>query len=368
MAKQGEVGKALENSPEQKSLTTLIKQSAKELGQALPAHLNPERLVRIALTSIRTNPDLAKCTPESFLGSLFVLAQIGLEPIAGRAYLLPFKNKRKVGNEWVTVPEVQALIGYKGLAELFYRHEAALSIEMQTVHTHDDFAYEYGTSSFIRHKPALGDRGEVIGYYAIAKMKGGGCIFRFMSKAEAMEHGRKHSKTWITQEWDNKEKRMVKLQTPHFAESSPWNKDPDAMCMKTVLIQLAKLLPLSVELQRAIAVDETSREYRKGIDSAMDLPDTTSWEEPPIEVEATAADKNGASPAKQQLPPPEIKSSLPKHIQETIAKTRSKVGDQIYQKILGGLGLTRMEEIPDIATANKLLADLSKEHSARQEG
>jgi len=264
------------------------------------------------------------------------------------------------------VPEVQALIGYKGLAELFYRHEAALSIEMQTVHKNDDFAYEYGTSSFIRHKPALGDRGEVIGYYAIAKMKGGGCIFRFMSKAEAMEHGRKHSKTWITQEWDNKEKRMVKLQNPHFAESSPWNKDPDAMCMKTVLIQLAKLLPLSVELQRAIAVDETSREYRKGIDSAMDLPDTTSWEEPAIEVAALPdkTSKSGDNPTGREEPV--TKSSLPKNVLDTIIKSKEKIGEEKFNQILGGIGYSKIEEIPNIQEANKLIREVSKAYADSQ--
>jgi recombination protein RecT len=358
MAKQGEVSKALEKTGEQTSLETLIRQSAKELGQTLPAHLNPERLVRIALTSIRMNPELAKCTPQSFLGSLFVLAQIGLEPIAGRAYLLPFKNKRKLiangKEEWKVVPEVQALIGYKGLAELFYRHEVALSIEMQTVHKEDSFDYVYGTDSFIKHKPVLGDRGPVIGYYAIAKMKSGGCVFRFMSKDEAMEHGRKHAKTY------DKEKG-------EFYPSSPWAKDPDAMCMKTVLIQLAKLLPLSVELQRAIAVDETSREYRKGIDSAMDLPDTTSWEEP-IDVPAIAdqTNKNAAIPAKEPDKGPPTKSPLPQNVQDTIAKARSKVGDKIYQKVLGGLGYSKMEEIPSIPEANKLIAELGKAYSASQ--
>jgi recombinational DNA repair protein RecT len=58
------------------------------------------------------------------------------------------------------------------------------------------------------------------------------------------------------------------------------------MCLKTVLIQLAKLLPLSVELQRALGADETSREYRSGIEDALDLPDTTAWQEPPIPVKA----------------------------------------------------------------------------------
>lgn len=282
MADQKAVSKALAKPAETVSIATLIQNSAKELGQALPAHLNPERLVRIALTSIRLNPELAKCTPESFLGSLFVLAQIGLEPIAGRAYLLPFNNKHKTirngKEEWGTYKEVQALIGYKGLIELFYRHEAALSMDMQTVHANDEFDYEYGTESYIHHKPAKKERGEVIGYYVVAKMKGGASVFKYMSREDCLEHGQKHSKTFYN---------------GAFNPSSPWAKEFDSMAMKTVLIQLAKLLPLSVELQSAIAVDETAREYRKGIEKATDLPVTTSWEEESVSTDAPQIAQNG---------------------------------------------------------------------------
>src|SRR5690349_10776977 len=98
---------ALATVPEQQSLQELITKSAKELGKALPEHMRPERLVRIALTCIRLNPELGKCTPASLLGSLFTAAQIGIEPVAGRAYLLPFNNNRKIDNEWKTVKEAQ---------------------------------------------------------------------------------------------------------------------------------------------------------------------------------------------------------------------------------------------------------------------
>jgi recombination protein RecT len=257
---------ALDNVPKPKGIKELIEASTEELGRALPAHLNPERLVRIALTNVRLVPDLVNCTSESFLGALFTLAQLGLEPVAGRAYLLPYNNKKKDANgKDVYVKEVQALIGYKGLIDLFYRHESALSIDMQTVHAADAFDYQYGTESFLRHKPVLKDRGDVIGFYAVAKMRGGASIFRFMSKQDALEHGKKHSKTY-----DGKSEK--------FSPYSPWHKEADAMCMKTVLIQLAKLLPLSIELQRAITVDETSRDYRKGIDDALDLPVTMAWD------------------------------------------------------------------------------------------
>ncbi len=266
-------------APEVHPLKNLLEKSVKEIGRALPHGMSPERVVRIALTCVSQNPDLAKCTPESFIGSLLVLAQLGLEPIAGRAYLLPFNNKRKEmvngKEEWKTRKEVQALIGYKGLADLFYRHEASLSIDFQIVCKEDQFDYQYGTSPYLHHKPSNGDRGEVIGYYACARLKGGASLFRYMTKEECLEHGRKHSKTYDKN-------------TGKFYESSPWFKDENAMCLKTVLIQLSKLLPLSVEMQKAISVDETSRDWRDGVSDAIDLPTTTSWEEKPAEQKEPA--------------------------------------------------------------------------------
>lgn len=247
-------------------LFEMIEKSSKELGKALPKHLSPERLVRIALTTIRLNPELMKCTPESFLGSLFVLAQLGLEPIGGRAYLLPFNNSRKINGEWKTIKEVQAVIGYKGITELFYRHESSLVIDMHEVCKKDKFDYEYGTDAYLNHKPNKKDRGEVIGYYAIAKLKGCASLFLYMAKADCMAHAKKHSKTF-----DKK--------TGEFYPSSPWAKDTDSMCKKTVLLQLAKTLPLSIEMQKAIQIDETSRSYKEGAEDYLDIPDTINWNE-----------------------------------------------------------------------------------------
>lgn len=255
-------------------IRSVIKKSVKELGRVLPAHMNPERLARIALTNIRLVPELQKCTPESFLGALFTAAQIGIEPIAGRAYILPYNNNRKQPDgSWRIVKEAQFMIGYKGMAELFYRHEKAVQLDWAEVHANDEFDYEYGTEAFLKHKPALKDRGEVTMYWAMAKLQNGGKPFMVMSKDDCMEHGRKHSKTF-----DKK--------SGQFFDKSPWATNPDAMCLKTVLIQLAKLLPLSVELQRAIAADETSREYRAGIEDALDTPPTNNWDDDPIESEA----------------------------------------------------------------------------------
>lgn len=265
MTKAAEVNKALKVAPKPRDLRSLIESSAKELGKALPGHLGPERLVRIALTCIRLNPELTRCTPESFLGSLFTLAQLGLEPIAGRAYLLPFNNKRRVGTEWKTVKEVQAVVGYKGLADLFYRHEKAVELSWGTVYQNDKFSYSYGTDAHLHHMPAIGKRGDVVGYWVMAVLRGGGKPFFFMSHDDCISHGQKHSKTF--------DKRKGE-----FYPNSPWARETQAMCLKTVLIQLAKLLPLSIEMQQAIAADETTREIRPGIDP-LDITPATDWTE-----------------------------------------------------------------------------------------
>ena len=118
MAKTEDVTKAMAEAPKAVSVQDLINKSVKELGRALPEHMNPERLARIALTCIRLTPKLGQCTPESFMGALFTAAQIGIEPVAGRAYILPFKNNRKKPDgTWHSIMEAQFLLGYKGLAE-----------------------------------------------------------------------------------------------------------------------------------------------------------------------------------------------------------------------------------------------------------
>ena len=324
MANQAVVAAAVAATNGPKSLQSLIQESARELGRALPDHLRPERLVRIALTCIRQNPVLSKCTPESFLGALFTAAQIGIEPIAGRAYLLPFNNNRlKLDGTWHSVKEAQFVMGYKGLAELFYRHEKAVQLDWGVVHAGDEFDYSYGTSAFLKHKPAMKGRGEPIAYYVMATLKSGGKPFMVMSSEECMAHGRDHSKTY-----DQK--------TGQFNDKSPWATDPESMSKKTVLIQLAKLLPLSVELQRAIQADETSRDYRKGIDNALDLPDTAVWD--------TTAEPQATTPA--MGPPPAIAKITQAQVLEFSTKSGGKTEDEIEAYLKAKIGSSQISDIP----------------------
>jgi len=250
------------------SIQTLIQQSIAQLKHALPKHMDAERMARIALTTIRLNPELANCTPESFLGALFQSSQLGLEPNTnGEAWLIPYRNKQKDGSYKKVV---QFQVGAYGLVKLYWNHQNAVGLQVETVYKNDTFEYDLGSMKPPIHKqPPFGeDRGEVMGYYACATLTNGGVQLKVLSKRAAFEFAKKHSKCW------DKEKQ-------EFYYGTPWRDHFDAMAQKTVLKQLMKLLPKSVEIQHALAMDET---VKTKVEADMtEIPDETIWDTP-VEV------------------------------------------------------------------------------------
>lgn len=235
-----------------------------QIARALPKHLNADRLARIMLTEVRRTPLLARCTPDSFGGAIMTCAQLGLEPgVTGEAYLLPFRNSRK------NCYEVQLIVGYQGMAKLFWQSPLARSLDAQAVYAKDDFEYAYGLDPVLTHKPSLGeDRGPAVAYYAVARMSNGGSAFIVMSPGD-----------------------IEKIRTRSQAkDDGPWKTDYDAMAKKTCLRQLFKLLPRSPELSRALAADESVRTdmSEDALDITPDYPDAISGE---VEQEQPKADE-----------------------------------------------------------------------------
>lgn len=267
------VKREVAKQPKPMSVTDLIRQSTRELGRALPAHMNPERLVRIAETTMRFNPDLYKCTSGSFVGALFQAAQTGLEPgIDGQAFILPYNNRKKIIENgktvWKTVKEAQFSIGYKGWVQLFYRHEKALALDVHTVREGDEFDYAYGTNSYLQHIPTMVGRGKPTYFWVMAELTTGGKVFKVMSYEECIEHGKKHSKCFD-------KKNGV------FYPNTPWVTEEANQCKKTAIIQLCKILPKSIEIQRAMDMDNTTKDVVQGKVRAdmTEVPDHTDWNE-----------------------------------------------------------------------------------------
>lgn len=229
----GNTGTMVKKENKSKTIFDVIQAGAKQFATALPKHVNSERFVRIAITTIRQNPKLAKCSQESLLGALMVSAQLGLEPgTLGQCYLIPFENK-KAG----TV-ECQFQIGYKGLIELLRRSGQLSDIYSYTVYENDDFNIEYGLSRTLTHKPNFDERGEIKGFYAVAILKDGAKAFEYMTKDEVVKHEEKYRKGSY--------------------KNDVWNKNFEEMSQKTVVKKLLKWLPVSVEFLEMATKDEKS--------------------------------------------------------------------------------------------------------------
>lgn len=194
----------------------------------LPKHVTADRMSRIALNVIRTNPKLLQCNINSLMGGVMEAAKLGLEPgLMGQCYLIPFDKKQKVGGQWQVVDtEAQFIVGYKGLIDLVRRTGQVSTIEARTVYENDKFDFDYGLESNLTHKPTLTNRGAAIAYYAVCKLKDGGSSFLVMSHEEMVQYKDKYSKA---------------------GNYGPWKDEFDAMARKTVLRQLIKYLPISVE-------------------------------------------------------------------------------------------------------------------------
>lgn len=202
--------------------------------EALPKSkgMDAERLTRLTLTTLKTNPKLLECSIESLLACVLQSAQLGLEPnLLGSCYFVPYKG------------QVSFQIGYKGLIDLVTRKGEVINIVAQEVREGDTFAYEYGRNETLKHIPAPSSlRGPIEYYYAYANMKNGGFAFQVMHISEIEKIRDTYS---MGHRFDSKNSIWVK----HFTE----------MALKTVIKRLIKYLPISVETQSAVANDETIR-------------------------------------------------------------------------------------------------------------
>ncbi len=200
------------------------------LAKVLPASIMaPERFGRLALSALRTSDTLQRCDMMSVLACCVEAASMGLElnTPAGLAYMVPYKGKATL------------VIGYRGLCALAYRSGMVKSITAHVRYENDQFEIEYGTDERLLHVPTIdGDRGQALGAYAVIKTTTGGVVQRYLSESEILSA------------------------RPAYWEKTPWNdKNPNVvaeMWLKTVVRRVAKLSPVSTEIQRAVALDDAA--------------------------------------------------------------------------------------------------------------
>lgn len=237
--------KAKEQMRPRDSIGEMIERLKPQLARALPKHVTAERLARVALTAVRNNPKLAQADAMSLMGSIMTAAQLGLEPNTplGQCYIIPYNNKVKGADgkeKWMMQASFQ--MGYKGIIELAHRSGQYRQITAHAVDEADEFNYSYGLNPTLVHTPAVAPSGKIVYYYAVYQLTNGGFDFRVWSRDQVQAHAEKYSKTW-----DAEKKR--------FFYASAWADAFDSMGCKTVLIDLLRYAPKSVELAMATTRD-----------------------------------------------------------------------------------------------------------------
>ncbi len=207
--------------------------TASELARALPAGMDSGRFARVVQTELRKNPELLKCTPQTFILAVLNAAQLGLEPgPLGHSYLVPFRNSK------INATECTLLLGYKGLKELAYRGGAVDFIDAVSVHEGEPFRIVRQPDPHLEHEELPGCAGSpVVAYYAFAVLKDSGrVVFEVMWPAD-VDGIRKRSRA---------------------KDSGPWVTDFEAMALKTVTRRLLNRgkVRLSAQIAEAIHEDE----------------------------------------------------------------------------------------------------------------
>jgi recombination protein RecT len=248
-----------------KTFPQMLEAHKEEIAKALPKHLTADRMARIALTAFRQTPALGNCDPRSVFASVIQSSQLGLEVgLMGEAYLVPFKNRKKVNGSWTSVHECTLIPGYRGLMKLARNTGLISDIYAWAVREKDKFEVRLGLDQTLIHEPKLAngfpadedERGDIVGFYAVAVFKDGTRHFEIMSRKQ-VEAIRDRSSGY----------RAAKMKAAEKKKDidSAWESDFEPMGLKTVLRRLCKYLPASPELALALTLDDRAAQGKPAI-------------------------------------------------------------------------------------------------------
>ena len=213
---------------------------------------NATQMINIILQAASSSDALAKCTPSSVLASLCIAGQIGLVPntALGHAYLIPFNNRRKQGNSWVTVTEAQLVIGYKGFVKLVF-DAAEILVQAQPVFMGDEFDYDLASFPPVKyHRPGTGPRTDdkLVSAWCHAQAKSGRVMGDVLTK-DQVERRRNVSKSYL--DFEGKP-----------SKNSPWVTNPAEMWRKSATRAVLRYVPTGNDerLERAVAADDGLRD------------------------------------------------------------------------------------------------------------
>lgn len=201
----------------------------------MPKGSDADQLVADAIQAMEAQPKLRDCSPQSVLGGLVTISQLGLRPgVLGEAWLLPMYNRNK------RTFEATLVVGYAGLLTLAYRSDQVRHVEARVVYENDRFEFSFDHARLV-HMPDLSrPRGRAVAYYAVVHMA----------------NGHTHvERPWTVLEMEEHRDKYAMAKKKDGTVVGPWRDNFDAMARKTMIIRALKYLPKSIAYRQAEEVD-----------------------------------------------------------------------------------------------------------------
>lgn len=212
------------------------------------------------LQIVASNALLAKADPHSVYHSAAVAATLDL-PLnnnLGFAYIVPYNQKQPDGS-YQQVAQFQ--MGYKGFIQLAQRSGQFQTISAAPIYEGQLIEENPLTGFVFDFKQKKSDK--IIGYASYFRLLNGFEKTLYATVEELRAHGIKYSQTF---------KKGYGL----------WKDDFDAMAIKTIMkANLSKFAPLSVDMQKAVVVDQS-------VINDTDATDITYIDNEEVEIDKTA--------------------------------------------------------------------------------
>lgn len=253
---------------------------------ALPAHVPPERFIRIAMTAISTSKDLQLVDRGELYSELMKCAQDGLLPDGREAVIVCYYIKAK-GRK---VPKYMPMVG--GICKKARNSGVIKEMNAHVVYEKDEYDYWADeTGEHFKFRKFRGaERGGPILTFAFATTTDGGFFF---------------------EEIDEEQMEAIEACSP--ADNSPWKGDfRNEMKRKSAIRRLAKYrLPSSTDLDEVIRRDDdmydfqaptlTAAESAKALAARQHATDYLPGIKPPMTAEQLVAKLKGVPQGNQLI-------------------------------------------------------------------
>lgn len=281
------------NKPQVSLQAYMRSQNVQERLEALLQDRAPQFTTSL-MSLINSNPVLQECKPESVFAAAITAAAMDLpiNPNLGFAYIIPYKNKKKIKEEYVDgqgvtktrdkyiyVYEAQFQMGWKGFVQLAQRSNTYRLINSTDVRQTEYKGENHLTGEYDIKWVKNEERRvklPIIGYLAFFRLHNGFEKALYMTVEDLQAHAKQYSKAYAS-------------------GYGMWVDGFDKMAKKTVLkLLISGYGQMSTQMQKAILADQASLEEDSYnyVDNDKDTKPDEAAKAPAAEPTTTADETN----------------------------------------------------------------------------